>query len=468
MEAFESAGLWWLPGTPDEQVVGLLAFSPSEGFTLSIPFGHLGGFRRMMARVNHSENTPLIHGVLRNGKQVTLVNALLTNMTMNMPGAGSEEYYAGLGLVSGDETGPNPKLDRARLAFTYLRDCAVDHPCESEHRLEEDRLGREVDYHYETPDPEQIAAGDGWTVTLIHTASVPFASLEGFSLSHDVEIELRFDGEIDLATLSSEFVAPLWQFLVFCVDRGVDTTKLRIRTPGGDEWIDVGRHQSVSGRSEKVLMPPFMLLSRPQLGDRLDSALRIWLTLSEDERRAAGLLTGLVSERGIPSDLRFLVAVQALETLARVEATEDELKPEEFERRRQAVIDSVDESKVRNWVKRKLKHANQRSTPDLLKDLIADTGKYAASIAPDGKSLLDDIRDNRNFYTHRDSRRAKQVLEGEELYVLTQAVLLLLKAAMLRRIGFDGAETLAIMEDCQGALQWRNQTATQYAVTGSA
>jgi hypothetical protein len=468
MEAFECSGLWWLPDAPGEQVVGLLKYSDGDGFTLSIPFGHLGGMKHMAGRVNRTESTPLVYGVLQTGKHVTLVDLLMTHMTMNMPGAGSEEYYAGLGFVGSVQAQPNPELNRARLAFTYLRDWVVEHPCVSRLAVEEGKLGRSVDYHYEAPEPEKVAAGEGWTALIVHTASVPVASLTGFALTHDVEIELRFDHAIPFEQLSTEFVGPLWQFLVFCVDRAVDTTGLRIRDPGSGDWMDVGRHQSVSGLPEKILMPSFMLLSRPQLGERLAAVLGTWLAIADDERRAVSLLTGLMSERGIPGDLRFLVAAQALEALARVEAKETELKPEEFERRVKVAVDSIAESKVRKWVARKLKYANDRSAPDLLRDLVANIGEYAAKVAPDQKSLLDDVRDNRNFYTHRDPRRAKRILEGEPLYTLTQALILLLKAATLRRLGFSSEETSAIMEDCQGALQWRFRTAKQYAVKDSA
>ena len=200
MESFKSSGLFRLPETPDEQVVGLLHYSPGDGFTLSVPFGHLGGMKHMAARVNKSETTPVVHGVLRNGKQVTLVNLLMTNMTLNMPGAGSEEYYAGLGFVGGSvEAETNPEADRVRLSFTHLRDWVVDHPAMSQHHVEEGKLVNSVDYHYENSDPEELASGDNWTLLLVHTASIPVASLTGFNLTHDCEIELRLDSPLPLS-----------------------------------------------------------------------------------------------------------------------------------------------------------------------------------------------------------------------------------------------------------------------------
>jgi len=462
VESFESAGLWWLPDTPDEQVVGLLRYSDADGFELSIPFGHLGGMKHMVARVNESESTAVVRGVLRNGKHVTLENVLMTNMTVSIPGAGSEEYYAGLGFVGELEAGAIPAVDRVRLAFTHLRDWVVDHPSASELAIDNGKLSQRVDYHYESPEPERLASGDGWELLILHKASIPFVSLTGFNVTHDCEIELRLDPPLAFEQISTEYIGPLWRFLVFCLDRDVANTSLRIRPPGENDWLDVGRHQSLLASEDKVISAPFMLLSRPQLGDRAASVLSTWLALSDDERRAVSLLTDLIRERAMSSDLRFLVAAQGLETLSRVDAKEFELKSEEFERRLEVVSASIEDSKVRKWATRKLKYANERPASELLRDLADGVGEYVAKIAPDQKSLFADIRNNRNFYTHRDPRRAKHVLDGEELYVLTQAVVLLLKAATLRNLGFTEEETSAIMEACQGALQWRFRTAKQY------
>lgn len=462
MESFAMSGLWWLPEMPEDQIVGLLAFFPETGFALSIPFGHLGGKTQAIAQFNGSKVIPIVYGMLCNGKKVTIVDVLLKNMEVYIPGAGNEEYSSSLGFIGEKHVETNFYLDRAKISFTYLRDWVVEHPCESIHS--EDSLGSCVDYHYRTPAPEELAVGNGWIVSLIHTASGSPASISGFALTHDVEIELKLNSVVGFEKLSTDFISPIWQFFVFCVDRGVNMTKLRIRTQKDEIWMDVGRSQLICDSTTKLLSQSFMMLSRPQLGDRLSSVLTTWLNFSGDVRRAAALLSSIISGKSFSSDLCFLVAAQALETLARVDAKENELNPEEFNRRVKLALDSIQEIKVKNWIKYKLKYANYRGAPDLLQDLVTDLGEFAGKVAPHQKLLLNDIRDNRNFYTHRDPRRSKHILEGEKLFILTQTVVLLLKAAILRRLGFSVNEIMEIMESCQGALQWCSRTAKQYAV----
>jgi hypothetical protein len=273
MEAFESAGEWWLPEAPDTRVMGLLKYSDVDGFRLQIPFGFLGERGHFLNRVNQSDRAPVVHGLLRNGKSVTLVDAVMTSMTMNLPGAGSEAHRALMGFIGAVESTANPLVDRVRVSYAHLRDWAVWHPAESRHPVEGNRLGRSVDYHYETPDDIELAAGQGWRLLLAHTASVPIPSVKGFHLKHDCVLMLELDKPLGFDQVERCYLTPIWLFLSFCLDRSIDQKDLEIRLAGEDNWLEVGRAQNLSQSSEDVVMEPFMLLSMPRLGDRMSEVL---------------------------------------------------------------------------------------------------------------------------------------------------------------------------------------------------
>ena len=207
-----------------------------------------------------------------------------------------------------------------------------------------------------------------------------------------------------------------------------------------------------------------MLLSMQQISNRTDEILRRWIEFKGDERRAISLLVGINNDpASFYSDLRFLAASQALEAMSRVDAKENELTDEEFERRFSIVLNSLEDRKVRDWAERKLKYANSRNSSDLLKDLVINIGDYASTLAPNRQQFLNDIRDNRNFYTHRDDRGKNRILEGSELHLLTQGLVCLLKASVLRKLGFSQEEIPNLMKDCEGGLQWQVHVANQYS-----
>ena len=457
MESWEMAGLWWLPDQPSEKIVGLVRYSSDDGFRLEIPFGFLGGLREGAMPIDPPP-VPSVRGVLKNGKHVTLLNAIRTNFSINMPGAGSEEYYAGLGYVGPAEIDADPLIDAVHVSYTFLRDWVAQRAGVAEH----DPQAQSVSYHYDAPDAEEIAAKEGWTLSLIHTYGTSFPSQAGFELTHDCAFRLEMKSPLGFHELWVKPLNTLGQFLSFCMNQKVDVRILRVRRHGGDEWFDVFIHQGPMQDTQKALPRSHMLLSRSKLGDRISSVLGAWLEAAQDQRRGMSLLVGLLSERDVPLDLTFLAAIQALEALARVGRSDLDMDESEFKKWLDMVLDQVKKGHAREWAEDKLRYANRKSARELFKGLFADIGPYVGSLAKDGKRMLNEIMDNRNFYTHRDDRGKRHILEGEELFVLTQAVILLVKAAVLRLLGFSQEETSAIMEGSDRTRQWRSQVSQRY------
>jgi hypothetical protein len=463
MEAFDTSGQWWLADDPKNKVVGLISYSASDGFRLEIPYGTLGDMTNFAERVNDPARASLIHGQMRNGKAITLIDAAMTGAKVSVPGTMREEYRAFKGFVGAVYSVANPLIDRVRIDYSHLRDWVVRHPGSSRHSTAGDQIRATVDYHYETPKDLEIANGDRWRLVLSHVAEHSYPSILGFNLSHDCLLTLELSKPTDFDTVETRFLGPIWQFLSFCLDRRIDTTSLSIKLAGEEEWLDVGRSQLITSDKDNIIMQPFMLLSMPRLGDRLSDVVCRWLGFDGDEHRAVSLLVGLLSERTIPSDLRFLAAVQAVEAISRVGESLHELDDDEFQRRRNAVSEAISDRKVREWAERKLQYANDRAFRELLRDLVSDIGEYVDSLAPDLDRFLSDVLDNRNFYTHRDDTRARRpLLKGGELYVLTQGLIILLKAAVLRKLDFSQEETKSLLTDCQGVIQWRRRVAEQY------
>ena len=94
MHSIDSAGLWYLPNAPNEQVAGTLRYSARTGITLSL----IGAFRRASHGLERIEY-PVIHGVIRNspygGKLlVTLLRCFRKRGSIAIPGFESEDIRA--------------------------------------------------------------------------------------------------------------------------------------------------------------------------------------------------------------------------------------------------------------------------------------------------------------------------------------------------------------------------------------
>lgn len=462
MERFEAAGIWWEAESDERDTVGILRFEPADGFRLEIPFGGTGELDDFADRVNASARTPLIHGFLRNGKYVTLPDAVMTDWSVNFPGGRREEHRSLLGFVGPVTCDANPTLDQLRVRYSHLRDWVVTHPTRMVQRVEDQRFTGEVEYRYEPTEQTELSRGDGWRLVLGHTARQSLPSVTGFSVTHDCMLTLELDEPSDFETVNERFLSPLWQFLSFCVDASVDVSELEIRLPDGENWLKVGHAQTLARDPEKAIGRDFMLLSMPVLGERLSTVLATWMAIDGDLRRAVSIMVGLGTDRSEVMDLQFVASAQALEAMARVGVDDRDLPREELRRRRRIVRDSIEDEVVREWACDRLSF-NRRSADDLLRDLLDRIGPYTSQLVPDRERFLRDHRTNRNYYAHR-SDAEQALLEPGELYVHTQGIMLLLKAATLLMLGYTQDQVRDIMSSCQGCASWARTVAGLYGV----
>jgi hypothetical protein len=87
-DEFSHEGFWWLPDNPDERIAGTLTFSQVDGAQLKL-LGMFGGFRAFGQR---QTDYVTLHGITKNGKSVTLLDAFSSNRQMNAPGIMNEQY----------------------------------------------------------------------------------------------------------------------------------------------------------------------------------------------------------------------------------------------------------------------------------------------------------------------------------------------------------------------------------------
>jgi len=212
MKESEIAGLWSLPEAPDRQIVGHVKYSQENGFDLKIPFGHLRNADEFLRRMNHDTRIPLIKGTLRNGKRMTLVDCLLTNTSMSIPGGITEEYWAPLGFTGDLSCGADPLVDSATISYSHLRDWVARHPLTSTHSVEGEKLGKDVSFHYETPKDRRLVSGDGWQILLRHTMQMSFPSTKGVHLNHDCALVINFSRPMSFSELQIGFWDPYGSF----------------------------------------------------------------------------------------------------------------------------------------------------------------------------------------------------------------------------------------------------------------
>lgn len=192
-----------------------------------------------------------------------------------------------------------------------------------------------------------------------------------------------------------------------------------------------------------------------------------YFSFDQDARNSFEVLTGLMRNWEMPSDLFFLASMQAFEAIARSGVDQFECTENELKEKLKAIKDSDVPKTIKEWANQKLRYANIKSTRSLIGDLLNKLEPFASYIVSDLKRFKNDCLENRNAFTHRRNVGAKNELANRNLYVLTEAVQLLVYGAITQKIGFSGEEVLQRFKESGYKSQWISKAQKLYATEGS-
>jgi hypothetical protein len=91
----ENIGLWYLPSCPEEKLTGTLTVDKDNSCKLKMAHS-FGGLTSLGVR-----NISVIHGVLSNGNEITLINSTKTSEQWGFPGFPVAVFTCTLAIIGG-------------------------------------------------------------------------------------------------------------------------------------------------------------------------------------------------------------------------------------------------------------------------------------------------------------------------------------------------------------------------------
>jgi hypothetical protein len=311
----------------------------------------------------------------------------------------------------------------------------------------------------ETTSLQEIAAHSG---ARAERASVPFGRhrLQLFEIAtidnsgEEAEVKIKWWLELVLSgpakTLEEwkAMVMPSLALISFCLDRPLMPE--RIHTIVGTRVIDYHlRWRENSAPSHRG-----GLLTLDGLKDRFTDVAAAWAAIHEREPE---LLRAVVEyqlrrDARIPGD-RFLLVARCLElyfgfgdrfeTVMRPSAEHKELV--------ERVVGSLPAGiaeREGEWIEKLLANANRASLLDQMRRILGSFGGEVlrfCGIPADREEFARTVRDARNHLTHPSSDPRERVPEGRELVVLEHRLWFLLRACLLREMGFREPEIVEVL-----------------------
>lgn len=367
-------GLFWLPRNPDVQVPGRFYKNKDHGLMLDI----LGTFSGKHVELE-TQREERVLGIAEDGKLLTLEDCIYRNRRFSVPGLSTSTLHVNLALL-----GCHFELGEAIL-FNEIefRSDAIDKWLEFggipiNFSTDPDR----VIICYSPPPPKEWPLQTGEILTMkcswqfspgyqIHEARISKQIWVGFRCA-----ELR--GLDDLLKLVQRFVT----FVTFASDQPIPIQAVRAystkliearskdsaRVPVAVFYDDGGPHE---GFDPSLISRPYLLFSFQCVAGKLQQVMNYWIANYSKFDASFNLFFSTKFRHSLQSDNRFLMLIQALESLHRYSSVTTSFPIVEYERL-SSVLRAACPEEFKGWLKARLQYGNEPSLRQRLKCLFSD------------------------------------------------------------------------------------------------
>jgi hypothetical protein len=452
-DSFAEEGLWWLPGREAHPVAGTVSFDPSDGATLKL-LGFLNdGAASFGAMVDLKAERATIFGVTKKGRPVSIIGAINQQRQMNMPGISVETWVSGLMVIGFHLTSD---ADEEIFTTSFFRFEAIERWLAS----------KAFDRKH---------SADGRTLSLDATAAPlrPFASHRDFELSTvgslyatdttDTHYQIDVFSQLALTPVMPKSLnwhlkraKRVQELASLCMGHFLPLTHFELRGPTedfGGFQRPVAIHvfaQLVHPEGGKRGSGDQPLVSGPELVAINPQAVQLWFDQYELFDPAISLFFTISSPRHMFTNVRFLLAVQALEVFHRRTSDAAPMPAADFKAFAKELVDAIPDSgtlAMKEKLRGTYQFINELSLTQRLKAIIRDLETELGSRpVAFPKDILRKYVETRNYYTHFSENLRDKCLDGGGMYWGTRRIILLLTILFLRRIGVPAPQIIPLLE----------------------
>lgn len=432
---------------PNGWVQGNATFRAGHGVDVEIPLGTLLECKTSDGDVVYDDTPPAvdhIYGYSQKGSYQVVTHVCETHRSATYPGMKRQTLCGDEMIVSKKAVAPDPLVSTITFGMDGLREWVGVSPTRSRYKQNDGGGIDQLQFIYDSADVPDVVIhdADGIRIAIDYfwtSKGGPIPLFERSFIS-DYKVSISFSEPIRLAPALDQWVYPLRDFLCFCMGFHGSLTSLSFVTADGVN----GDYYAVfaEGKSPTPNDLRSMPLGWRDHSDRIGCMFNNWLGFEGYEKEAAVRAVSMLYDWKLPLELSFISVAQAFEAISRVGVDPYDLDPAEFDRRMQEILSSISDSKLRKWVKRKMKYCNNKSANQLAQQELTELGVYADYIVPDRTRFLKDHRDTRNYNTHLSDNDKPNVLHGRELLANRDATFMLLYGSICMSMGLKPEEIL--------------------------
>lgn len=433
---FEYKGVWFLPENPGNKMAGTLRFSPHEGAILEL-IGSFKGVENMLQLTDHE----IILGYC--GKMVTLYECREIGFNIGTHAVQRSNFRAkAVFLDAHFQKKEDVKFKRIAVHYSHLDEWV--HITGFEIIRPIDKKG--ITVNYLLPDSIEMTEFEGWKMAIEIKAEGPriplpqrevaikertfiaIESQEEKSFEKHFEMAEKLQNFLSLATMSPTRPEIFYGFTKTCAVTKEDKTIYPA--------VEAVFCLAFSSETTKSLMPDEMLFNYSDIKGKTSTVLKNWLNKQEKLKPIFDLYFSTMYNPHLYLENEFLSIVQAVESYHRRTMKNFDLAEDEHKKRIDAIL-NVTPQQHKEWLDSHLEYSNEPKLRKRLKELFKEGSDVMGKFAEESESLIQKTLDTRNYLTHYDEKLRSKAATGQELYMLTFHLKMLLETAFLKELGMD-------------------------------
>ncbi|MEZ4722358.1 MAG: hypothetical protein R2813_10845 [Flavobacteriales bacterium] len=466
---FEIKGQWWTPSSPEYRVHGTLTFHPTKGSRLEV-FGNVSPSKSPHPFNFKFENHVLILGLSSDSKLVTLYKCWQQNV-----GGGT--------LVSNQESGIPPITYIVHYVLVGIhalaeKDLAFDtivvepfnlgewvgisgfQPYESFEEQRKNFEEKRIKVNYKVPDSILFPIDDTTEGSIEFSANHPGGSIyqKSIQINQTVRFQAKSSEPKPMKDLLDYYFV-FQDFLILALYR--NTYPMSIVIHGSNFQDDLNGHYirkpvdvffSIWSyqENEEPNLAFDMIFSYPIIKSDFKNLIKKWYSKYERLAPSINLLMEQFHQRNKFNSNVFLNIAQAIETFHARTHDHSRIPKKDYEVMKKDMLNSIDE-KYHDWLNNQFSFGNHLTLHERLVEMIDKfSNKILDKVLGDKDRFVKQVKHSRNYYTHYSNGKKKYVLEGSELFHLSERMKFLLISAFLMEIGFSKDLVTKCLDNSRG------------------
>ena len=187
-----------------------------------------------------------------------------------------------------------------------------------------------------------------------------------------------------------------------------------------------------------------MLFTYRDIADKFESYYQNWIANKEILQPIYNLYFGIIYNKYMYLDQKFLGLIQAVESFHRRTSNETDLSREEHEQRIEKILDSTPQE-YRKRLKWKLLYSNEIVLRKRLDILLEQFPHVIDDYSLSKGEFIDLVVITRNYLTHYDEELKSKAADNNKQHELYLRLMLLVESCLLSQLGFEKNKIIDLM-----------------------